>query len=434
MRKFVILITAMSLMIIILAFYNSARRKDGVLKAENTIVLPDEPEVVEISSEMKPESTIIQDYVITNADEYVTLKTWGPNFTEQEKNDDVISVFTYANNIAVQYNVSVGEEDIMKMLSKILDEDKKTKTDYEYTVGSVYENKNTVWATVEFEKEGEKGGSVIFVRQLNKNVVTGNISYFIEYPQVTYIAKPELVDTFVKACGLTGGATINLESPDYSLYKVKDIPVTAYSWQEDQVVDERSQDEFVASFRSGAKGVSESVEIWKGITNAYQEAKSYLISAMQHNGIWFSQMDNNENFSYVILHYNISEDSYDTVIYLVENEYDHYKTVVITAEKDCDSDRLKDIMDVYHIEDRPTIYSLDELAKLSSVFKGRSESYWNTLSDEEKEKIRIPDYSILLTSERIKRDFEKNENKRKKENHDEGSSDRQVDSTGRKNI
>ena len=168
--------------------------------------------------------------------------------------------------------------------------------------------------------------------------MTGNISYFIEYPQVTYIAKPELVDTFVKACGLTGGATINLESPDYSLYKVKDIPVTA------------SQDEFVASFRSGAKGVSESVEIWKGITNAYQEVKSYLISAMQHNGIWFSQMDNNENFSYVILHYNISEDSYDTVIYLVENEYDHYKTVVITAEKDCDSDRLKDIMDVYHIE------------------------------------------------------------------------------------
>ena len=413
MRKFIIFITAVSLLIIILALHNSAKRQDGVLTEENTIVLPDEPEVPVTPSVKKPESTIISDYAIQNADEYITLKTWGSNFTEQEKKDDTVSVFTYANNIAVQYNISPGEEDILKTLSDVIETDKKTKKDYKYTVGSVYENKNTVWTTTEFEKDGEKGGSIIFVRQLNQNVVTGNISYFIDYPRVTYIAKPELVDTFVKACGLTGGATINLESPDYLLYKVKDIPVTAYSWKEDQTVDERSQNGFVASFRSGAKGVNESVEIWKGNVNAYQEVKNYLISAMQHNGIWFSHIDDNENFSYVILHYNIADGLYDTVIYLVENEYNHYKTVVITAEKDCEKERLQDIMEAYGIEDRPTIYSLDELKKLSSVFKETTKSFWNVLSDEERIE-QIAPYSNLLTKDKINSDLMKNGNGRKK--------------------
>ena len=82
MRKFVILITSISLLIIIIALFNSARRSDGVLTKENTIVLPDEPEAAKITTEITPESTIIQDYVISNADEYITLKTWGPNFTE----------------------------------------------------------------------------------------------------------------------------------------------------------------------------------------------------------------------------------------------------------------------------------------------------------------------------------------------------------------
>ena len=72
-------------------------------------------------------------------------------------------------------------------------------------------------------------------------------------------------------------------------------------------------------------------------------------------------------------------------------------------------------MEVYHIEDRPTIYSLDELAKISSVFKENTDSVMNVLSDEERAKIEIPEYSILLTREKIQTDFKRNEKTRKKD-------------------
>lgn len=410
MKKFVLIITAISFIVIMIAFVNSHRRQDGILTAENTISLPDS-----VPATPETEPNIIHDYTIQNNDEYITLKTWGTNFTEQKKDGDVISIYTYANNISAQYNIIQGVEDILERLKDIVENDKKTKSDYKYEVKSVHENKNTVWAYVEYENEanGEKGGSVLFVRQLANNVLNGNISYFIDCPRKTLIAKQDLVDTFVKACGLTGGATIDLYSPDYSLYKT-DLPVTAYSWQENQQIDEKSLgDNHIASFRSDAKGVFETVDVYKGNTDAYQEVKNYLISAMQHDGLWFSSIDNNKNFAYVIFHYNLEDNQYDSVIYLVENEFDHYKTVVITASKDSEQEILDDIMNAYQIENRPTVYSLDELKKISSVFKGNpSELY--VYSDEEILK-RIPEYSNLITAEKVQHDAEMNTNQKKKD-------------------
>lgn len=108
MKKFVLIITAISFIVIMIAFVNSHRRQDGILTAENTISLPDS-----VPATPETEPNIIHDYTIQNNDEYITLKTWGTNFTEQKKDGDVISIYTYANNISAQYNIIQGVEDIL---------------------------------------------------------------------------------------------------------------------------------------------------------------------------------------------------------------------------------------------------------------------------------------------------------------------------------